>query len=67
MKKVDSRIDTLRRAIQEARRFIVSAEKACADLRTKDRLDSSKEYAAAKRASMDLANALVAVRSPKYP
>ncbi len=67
MKKVDSRIDTLNCAIQEARRFIVSAENARADLQKKHRVDSSKEYAAAKRASMDLANALVAVRSPKYP
>ena len=66
-KQIDSRIDTLKDAVQEARRFIVAAEKAYADLNVKNRAESSKEYASAKRASLDLSNALVAVRRPNYP
>ncbi|MBO9418490.1 hypothetical protein J7481_03200 [Labrenzia sp. R4_2] len=61
----DPRVETLREAITEANRFIRSATKA------KDSLSNEPEggngnraYAAAKRSSMDLTNALVAVRNP---
>ena len=44
--------------------FISAVDLAIEDLRTKTQPESSKPHATAKRASMDLTNALVKVRNP---
>lgn len=58
------RQEALREAVQEAQRFIVKANKAF-DALEKPMADyHCPEYAAAKRASMDLTKALPKVRKP---
>jgi hypothetical protein len=62
--KLNPRQEALKLAVHEARRFIAKADKAY------DALDNPMadfhcpEYAAAKRASMDLTKALPKVRNP---
>ena len=54
---------TLKRAVAEAQRFIAVA-KAVKVYPERNYLDTSKETAAAKRASMDLTRALAEMRKP---
>lgn len=49
-------------AIKEAKRFIEKAQIAAHRVKQETYFSGSKETAAAKRASMDLSNALVKVR-----
>ena len=60
----NTKIDNLRWAIREANRFIIAALDAIKRLEKDSPADicGSRETATAKRASMDLSNALVAVR-----
>jgi hypothetical protein len=67
MTERDSRIYTLKAAMAEAGRFLRAAEAAIDDLSNRRRVDNSRAHAAAKRASMDLSNALVRVRRPDSP
>ena len=64
MKPEDIRRNRLRRAIDEARRFIWLANVALNS--DEDVIGGGQHSAAAKRASMDLARALVAVRQSAY-
>lgn len=57
-------LNRLQIATEEARRFIARAEAAKAQLSTTEHYYSSKPYASAKRASLDLSNALAAMRKP---
>ena len=60
----DKKIGILKAAIDEAGRFIEKADAAINSLNNNEYvyLIGSRETASAKRASMDLSNALVAVR-----
>ena len=62
--KVNPRQEALREAVQEAQRFIVKANKAFEALNRPMADFHCAEYAAAKRASMDLTKALPKVRNP---
>jgi hypothetical protein len=56
-------LETLQRAIVEAKRFIIKADEAMERLRADRHICcGSKQTAAAKRASMDLTRALTEVR-----
>ena len=58
------RQEALREAVKEARRFIVKADKAFTALENSNSDYYCAEYAAAKRASMDLTKSLPKVRKP---
>jgi hypothetical protein len=63
MMYADDRKEALRAAVLEARRFIEKADAAYAALDRPDAWYNCIEFAAAKRASMDLTRALVPVRN----
>jgi hypothetical protein len=60
----EQKIQALKEALAEAERFIKRAKAAIKDLESDEWYSSSKELAAAKRASMDLSRALTRVRHP---
>lgn len=62
--QVNIRKEALRKAVQEVHRFIVKADKAFHALDRPMADFYCAEYAAAKRASMDLTKALPKVRNP---
>lgn len=62
--KIDPRINALKDAVEEAYRFIAKAQLAADDIDSRAFCFASKHHASAKRASMDLTNALVKVRHP---
>lgn len=63
----DRQIEALQEAIREAERFVERAYAAVNKLKEHNMwFPSSKETAAAKRASMDLTRALVKVRNPYH-
>jgi hypothetical protein len=66
MRPEDRRLRALLNAKLEAERFIPKAQAAIDKYRSGDFIHHNKENASAKRASMDLSNALIEVRKSAY-
>jgi len=63
---MEYKITVLKDAISEAKRFVVLANEAIKHLESDEYARfSSRKNASAKRASMDLSNALIKVRRPE--